>query len=116
METLTAVAVAYVRFATENAALLELMFASKHLLDASAELQLVTGELDLVGLVMFATLQGITSLANIEMVEKPSARAPDRLCGRSPAQRACPEAGGSGLRPCSRTPTQRPLRRPPRPH
>jgi AcrR family transcriptional regulator len=89
--TLTEVAVAYVRFATDNPALLALMFTSKHEADASVELkaaadasfarlaavveqgqragELVAGSLDSIGIVLFATLQGITSLANTHMIE-----------------------------------------------
>jgi len=90
--TLTEVAVAYVRFATDSPALLELMFTSKHQADASAELQdaatasfgrleglvargqangeLVQGDLEKIGTVFFATMQGITSLANTNMVDR----------------------------------------------
>ena len=90
-ETLTDVAVAYVEFATANPALLELMFTSKHRADASVELhqaanasfdrvaalvkrgqvagELVEGDLHQIGLLLLATLQGITSLANTEMID-----------------------------------------------
>ncbi len=90
--TLSAVAVAYVTFATDNPALLELMFTSKHQADASEELrvaanncfdrlaalveagqqagELVEGDLQQIGTVLFATLQGITALANSDMIEK----------------------------------------------
>ncbi|MET0693827.1 MAG: TetR/AcrR family transcriptional regulator [Propionibacteriaceae bacterium] len=89
---LTDVAVSYVQFATESPALLELMFTSKHGADASAELhaaagatfsqlealvsrgqqqgELIDGDLELIGTVLFATLQGITSLANTQMVDR----------------------------------------------
>jgi hypothetical protein len=89
---LTRVAVAYVQFATDNPALLELMFTSKHQVDASDELrlaanasfdrlfalvqagqasgELIDGDLQQIGTVLFATMQGITSLANTDMVDK----------------------------------------------
>ena len=84
-ERLTAMARAYVRFATEHAALLELMFARKHRegaehLRAAGDLtfapllalvregqrdgQLVPGDPEEVGLLAFATLHGLTALAN----------------------------------------------------
>ncbi len=94
---MTEVAVTYVRFATANPALLELMFTSKHQADASTELtqaalecftgmetlvaqgqqsgDLVPGDLQQIGMVLLAALQGITSLANIGMIE------PDDLDG-----------------------------------
>jgi len=80
---LRAAAVAYVRFATRDASLLELMFAGKHqeqsgaLHEASAQafsvlLELIErgqaegvldrGEPERVGLVLFATIQGIAAL------------------------------------------------------
>jgi AcrR family transcriptional regulator len=80
---LRAIAAAYVRFATQDAALLELMFAGKHreesgaLHDAAdrafavlleliergqAEGALEAGEPQRVGLVLFATIQGIAAL------------------------------------------------------
>jgi AcrR family transcriptional regulator len=90
-DTLTEVAVAYVQFATANPALLELMFTGKHEVYASAELkdaadasftrlaalvaqgqqsgELIAGDLDRIGIVLFATLQGITSLANTQMID-----------------------------------------------
>jgi AcrR family transcriptional regulator len=90
-DTLTEVAVAYVQFATANPALLELMFTSKHEVYASTELKdaaeasftrlaalvaqgqqsgdLIAGDLDSIGIVLFATLQGITSLANTQMID-----------------------------------------------
>jgi AcrR family transcriptional regulator len=89
---LTAVAVAYVEFATQNAALLELMFTGKHQPDASADLrlaanssfdlmfalvregqaagELAAGDLEQIGTVFFALLQGITSLANTDMLDR----------------------------------------------
>ncbi len=87
---LRAVAAAYVRFATEDAALLELMFAGKHregaeeLADAAdrafavmlelieqgqREGALETGEPKRVGLVLFATIQGIAALVSAGLVE-----------------------------------------------
>jgi AcrR family transcriptional regulator len=89
---LTDVAVAYVRFATGNPALLDLMFTHKHQADASEELQqaanasvarvnalvelgqstgeLVDGDPESIAFVLFATLQGIASLANTNMVDR----------------------------------------------
>jgi AcrR family transcriptional regulator len=82
-DRLRALAAAYVRFATEDAALLELMFAGKHreqaghLHDAaerafSVMLELIAqgqqqgaleaGDPERVGLVLFATVQGIATL------------------------------------------------------
>jgi len=87
---LRAIAAAYIRFATEDAALLELMFAGKHreptgeLADAAerafavmlelieqgqAEGALERGEQKGVGLVLFATIQGIAALVNAGIVE-----------------------------------------------
>lgn len=86
---LQAMAAAYLRFATEDAALLELMFASKHrpgadrLVEAAAvpfglmqeileqgQAQgiLEPGDPGRVGIVLFATLQGIATLINGKMV------------------------------------------------
>jgi AcrR family transcriptional regulator len=83
-------AAAYVRFATQDAALLELMFAGKHgdhaeaLTDAahrafSVMLELIeqgqregaleAGDPERVGLVLFATVQGIAALVTGGMVE-----------------------------------------------
>lgn len=98
--TLSAVAVAYVTFATDNPALLELMFTSKHQAGASSELhdaanasfatmaalveegqargELTHGDLERIGLVLFAMLQGITSLANTKMIDS---RQLDQLTG-----------------------------------
>jgi AcrR family transcriptional regulator len=88
------VATAYVRFATEDAALLELMFAGKHgesadalgdtahrafaamlelILQGQDEGALETGDPERVGLVLFATVQGIAALVTGRMVE------PDRV-------------------------------------
>ena len=89
-ERLRATAAAYVRFATRDAALLELMFAGKHreqqsgaLHDAAerafgvmlelieqgqAEGVIEPGEPERVGLVLFATIQGIASLLNSGIV------------------------------------------------
>jgi AcrR family transcriptional regulator len=85
-----AVATAYVRFATEDAALLELMFAGKHregaeeLADAAErsfavmldlieqgqrEGALESGDPKRVGLVLFATIQGIAALVSAGLVE-----------------------------------------------
>jgi AcrR family transcriptional regulator len=87
---LRATAAAYVRFATRDAALLELMFAGKHgensgALNEAAErafavmLELIeqgqadgaieSGEPERVGLVLFATIQGIAALVSGGMVE-----------------------------------------------
>jgi AcrR family transcriptional regulator len=85
---LRATAAAYVRFATRDAALLELMFAGKHreqaLHEASARafsvmLELIEqgqadgvlegGEPERVGLVLFATIQGIAALVTGGMVD-----------------------------------------------
>jgi AcrR family transcriptional regulator len=86
---LHATAAAYVRFATEDAALLELMFAGKHREDAGAlhaaadraftalldlivqgqaEGALERGEPQRVGLVLLATIQGIAALVTGGMV------------------------------------------------
>jgi AcrR family transcriptional regulator len=86
---LQATAAAYVRFATRDAALLELMFAGKHreesgtlheaadrafsvLLELIAQGQeqgaLESGEPERVGLVLFATVQGIAALVTGGMV------------------------------------------------
>ena len=80
---LQATAAAYVRFATRDAALLELMFAGKHrepiggaaraaerafgvmlelIVQGQAEGALGAGEPERVGLVLFATIQGIAAL------------------------------------------------------
>lgn len=84
---LLATAAAYVRFATGDAALLELMFAGKHrerslqeaaerafsvilelIEQGQAEGALETGEPERVGLVLFATVQGIAALVTSGMV------------------------------------------------
>jgi AcrR family transcriptional regulator len=86
---LRAIADAYIRFATRDAALLELMFTSKHQPGAAAleaaseeafaavfelieqgqaEGALEPGEPERVGLVLFATIQGIAALLNSRMV------------------------------------------------
>jgi len=88
------VAAAYVRFATEDAALLELMFAAKHgenaaalsdsanrafavmldlILQGQASGALEAGDPERVGMVLFATIQGIAALITGQMVE------PDRV-------------------------------------
>jgi AcrR family transcriptional regulator len=80
---------AYVRFATAHAALLELMFAGKHrpgadrlreaadrafaaplalFAAAQASGEIVAGDPERVGVVAFATLQGLASLANNGML------------------------------------------------
>lgn len=85
---LQATAAAYVRFATDDAALLELMFAGKHrdeslhlaserafsvllelILQGQAEGALEHGEPERVGLVLFATVQGIAALVTGGMVQ-----------------------------------------------
>lgn len=89
---LRAVAAAYVRFATDDAALLELMFAGKHREDADAdglreaaerafavmlglieqgqrEGALPQGEPERVGLVLFATVQGIAAMITAGLVD-----------------------------------------------
>jgi AcrR family transcriptional regulator len=84
-----AAATAYVRFATEDAALLELMFAGKHRAGAASlseaserafsillelieqgqeEGELEPGEPERVGLVLFATIQGVATLVAGGMV------------------------------------------------
>jgi AcrR family transcriptional regulator len=89
-ERLRAIAAAYVRFATRDAALLELMFANKHREPAGAlheaaersfavmldlieqgqqEGALERGEPERVGLVLFATIQGIAALVTGGIVE-----------------------------------------------
>jgi AcrR family transcriptional regulator len=88
---LHAFARAYVRFATEHAALLELMFAGKHrpgaadslrqaadrafdaplslIAEGQAAGEVVPGDPEAVGIVAFAALQGLASLANAGMLE-----------------------------------------------
>jgi AcrR family transcriptional regulator len=86
---LRATAAAYVRFATRDPALLELMFAGKHddptgalheaaerafavmlelIAQGQAEGALEPGEPERVGLILFATIQGIASLVNAQMI------------------------------------------------
>jgi AcrR family transcriptional regulator len=88
-DRLRATAAAYVRFATHDAALLELMFAGKHgpratelneaaerafsvmlelIAHGQAEGVLEPGEPERVGLVLFATIQGIAALVTGGMV------------------------------------------------
>ncbi|MBX7432620.1 TetR/AcrR family transcriptional regulator [Mycobacterium sp. Y57] len=84
-------AVAYVRFATENPALVDLMSASRYLADASDELaaardesfapvrrlaergqaagDLARGDARRVGTLMFATLHGLATMANNGMID-----------------------------------------------
>jgi AcrR family transcriptional regulator len=87
---------AYIRFATEDAALLQLMFASKHrpgadrvvaaaepaftvmfelITQGQAAGDLAAGDPERVGIVLFATMQGIATLINGDMVR------PDLLDG-----------------------------------
>jgi AcrR family transcriptional regulator len=89
LEQLRAFARAYVRFATEHAALLELMFAGKHregadalrgasdrafaaplalFVTAQASGEVVPGDPERVGVVALATLHGLASLANNGML------------------------------------------------
>ncbi|GAA4219437.1 TetR/AcrR family transcriptional regulator [Actinocatenispora rupis] len=91
-----AAAVVYARFATENAALLELMYTSKHragatrivaaaeapmrllaevITEGQAQGALEPGDPERIGIILFATLQGIASLVNGNFVP------PDRLDG-----------------------------------
>ena len=95
-ERLLATMTAYTRFATENAALLELMYASKHRsgatrVAAAAEAPFLlmyelvgqgqaqglirTGDTERIGIVLFATLQGIAAIINGRIVR------PDLLDG-----------------------------------
>ena len=88
-ERLRAIAAAYIRFATRDAALLELMFAGKHseqsgalneaadrafsvmlelIEQGQAEGALEPGQPKRVGLVLFATIQGIAALVSGGMV------------------------------------------------
>jgi len=87
---LRAMALAYVRFATDNAALLELMFSTKHretavevraaadpafsllhevIVEGQESGAVAAGEPDQVAIVLFATLQGIATLINGDMVD-----------------------------------------------
>lgn len=87
---LRATVAAYIRFATEDAALLELMFTSKHrpgadrvaaaagpaftlmhelIVQGQAAGELAAGDPERVGIVLFATMQGIATLINGDMVK-----------------------------------------------
>jgi AcrR family transcriptional regulator len=87
---LTALARSYVRFATEHAALLELMFATKRrhdserlhhaanrslatlldvIADAQAAGELVPGDRERVAVPIFASLQGLTAMVNGGMLD-----------------------------------------------
>jgi AcrR family transcriptional regulator len=85
---LAAMATAYVRFATEHAALLELMFAGKHraetlraasdrtfaiplglIAEGHASGALEPGDPERLGKVLFAMLQGLAALANNDMLD-----------------------------------------------
>jgi AcrR family transcriptional regulator len=88
---LKSVAVAYVRFAADNPALVDLMSGSRYLADASDELvaardasfapvrrlvesgqasgELAHGEVRRVGTLMFATLHGLATMANNKMID-----------------------------------------------
>src|SRR3954463_564645 len=90
-DRLPAFARAYVRFATRNGALLELMFAGKHRAGASDALktaaedafarplalvteaqaagEVVSGDPERVATVLFAALQGLVSMANTGLLE-----------------------------------------------
>ena len=99
---LAAVAIAYFRFATRHAALVELMFAAKHrpgadeleaaaqraftmvlalIEEAQAAGELVSGDCERIGTTIFATLQGLTAMANGGMlgVEKLEAAVTDTV-------------------------------------
>jgi hypothetical protein len=89
--TLKGVAVAFVRFGTDNAALIGLMSTRKHLANATDQLrdareaafapvaqlveigqstgELAAGDLQRIGTVVFATLHGIVTLANNKMID-----------------------------------------------
>ena len=88
---LKAVAVAYVRFAADNPALVDLMSGSRYLADASDALvrardvsfapvrrlvevgqssgELAPGDVRRIGTLMFATLHGLATLANNKMID-----------------------------------------------
>ena len=87
---LRAVATAYTRFATENAALLELMYTCKHgpgaqriieaadapfqlmldvIVDGQSQGALEPGDPGQIGIVLFATLQGIATITNGDIIE-----------------------------------------------
>ncbi|MGC4806021.1 TetR/AcrR family transcriptional regulator [Micromonospora sp. DT233] len=86
---LRATVAAYLRFATEDAALLELMFSGKHrpgadhlmaaarptfeflhqlILEGQAAGALTAGDPERVGIILFATMQGIATLINGDIV------------------------------------------------
>jgi AcrR family transcriptional regulator len=86
---LKSIVAAYIRFATEDAALLELMFAGKHrpgadqvmaaavpaftlmheqIAQGQATGELAAGDAEQLGIVLFATMQGIATLINGDMV------------------------------------------------
>jgi AcrR family transcriptional regulator len=89
--TLKDVAIAYVRFAADNPALVDLMSGSRYLADASDALvrarelsfapvrrlvetgqstgELAPGDLRRIGTLMFATLHGLATLANNKMID-----------------------------------------------
>lgn len=91
-DQVSAMALAYVRFATDDAALLELMFTGKHQAYASAELgaaaeecfdlmlalvragqergELAPDDLSSVSTVLFATLQGLAALTTGDLIDK----------------------------------------------
>ena len=87
---LRATVAAYIRFATEDAALLELMFTGKHrpgadrvaaaagpaftlmyglIAQGQAAGELAAGDPERVGMVLFATMQGLAALINGDMVK-----------------------------------------------
>nr|WP_281360229.1 TetR/AcrR family transcriptional regulator [Isoptericola halotolerans] len=87
---LKATVAAYIRFATEDAALLELMFTGKHrpgadqvmaaavpsftlmyeqIAQGQAAGELAPGDVEQLGIVLFATMQGIATLINGDMVK-----------------------------------------------
>nr|WP_239063042.1 TetR/AcrR family transcriptional regulator [Streptomyces sp. SID13031] len=93
---LLATMTAYARFATDNAALLELMYTSKHrpgatqiikaaeapfelmrdlIVQGQAQGALQTGDPERIGIVLFATVQGIATIINGDIVN------PDLLDG-----------------------------------
>jgi len=91
-EQVSAMALAYVRFATDDAALLDLMFTGKHQAYASAELgaaaeecfelmfavvragqqggEIAPADLTSVSTVLFATLQGLAALTTGDLIDK----------------------------------------------
>ena len=90
-EVLTAVAIGYIRFATESPAMVDLMSRSRYLSQAPAALveareasfapvrdlvergqaggELVSGDVRRVGTLIFATLHGLATLANNGMID-----------------------------------------------